>query len=113
MNIAFGMQDRNLIVKIDGEIDHHTSLEIREKIDREYQKRRTKNILFDFTNIHFMDSSGIGVLMGRYRNVATLGGAVALYGVDPQVDRLLSLSGIYKIIKKYDTIEVAIANLNK
>lgn len=111
MNISFYMQERNLIVKIEGEIDHHTSVEIREKVDREYQRKRARNIIFDFSNINFMDSSGIGVLMGRYRNVMILGGGVALYGVRPQVDRILSLSGIYKIMKNYDNIDEAIVNL--
>ncbi len=111
MQIFFRTEDRNLIVTIEGEVDHHTSVEIREKVDREYQKRRTRNIIFDFTNIQFMDSSGIGVLMGRYRNVMILGGNIALYGVGDQVDRVLSVSGIYKIVKNYNTIDEAILNL--
>lgn len=111
MQIFFETQDRNLIVTIEGEVDHHTSVEIRQRVDREFQKRRARNIIFDFTNIHFMDSSGIGVLMGRYRNVMILGGNVALYGVGDQVDRVLSISGIYKIMKTYDTKDEAILNL--
>lgn len=111
MQILFTTQERNLIVKIEGEVDYHTSVELRERVDREYQRRRALNIIFDFSQIHFMDSSGIGVLMGRYRNVMILGGNVALYGVGDQVDRVLALSGIYKIIKNYDTIDEAIVNL--
>lgn len=111
MQILFTMKDRNLIVKIEGEVDHHTSVEIREKVDREYQRKRARNIIFDLSKIQFMDSSGIGVLMGRYRNVMILGGNVALYGVGAQVDRVLSISGIYKIMKNYDSIDEAIANL--
>lgn len=111
MQIHFSIQDRNLIVKIEGEIDHHTSVEIREKVDREYRRKRARNIIFDFSNIQFMDSSGIGVLMGRYRNVMILGGNVALYGVGDQVDRVLSISGIYKIIRNYDSMDEAMANL--
>lgn len=111
MQISFTTQERNLIVTIEGEVDHHTSVEIRERVDREYQRRRARNIIFDFSNIRFMDSSGIGVLMGRYRNVMILGGNVALYGVGDQVDRVLSISGIYKIMKNYDSIDEAIVNL--
>ena len=111
MQMFFAMQERNLIVKIEGEVDYHTSVEIRERVDREYQRRRARNIIFDFSNIQFMDSSGIGVLMGRYRNVMILGGNVALYGVGDQVDRVLSLSGIYKIMKNYDSMDEAIVNL--
>jgi len=112
MKLTFSIKERNLIVKIEGEVDHHTSVEIREKVDREYQRKRAHNIIFDFSNIEFMDSSGIGVLMGRYRNVMILGGNVVLCCVGAQVDRVLSISGIYKIIKNYHSIEDAIENLS-
>ena len=111
MKLTFSTKERNLIVKIEGEVDHHTSVEIREEVDREYQRKRARNIIFDFSNIQFMDSSGIGVLMGRYRNVMILGGNVGLCCVRPQVDRVLAISGIYKIIKNYNSIEDAIENL--
>lgn len=111
MNIEFCMQDNTLIVNLSGEIDHHTSVEIRETVDREYQKRRAKNILFDFSKIIFMDSSGIGLLMGRYRNVSICGGYIALYNVSPKVDQILSISGIYKLMKLYDSREHAFKNL--
>lgn len=111
MKLTFSIKERNLIVKIEGEVDHHTSVEIREKVDREYQRKRARNIIFDFSDIQFMDSSGIGVLMGRYRNVMILGGNVGLCCVGPQVDRVLAISGIYKIIKNYNSIEDAIENL--
>lgn len=111
MQISFTSKDRNLIVTIDGEVDHHTSVEIRERVDREFQRRRARNIIFDLSGIKFMDSSGIGVLMGRYRNVMILGGNVGLYGVEEQLDKLLSISGIYKIMKNYDSIDEAIVSL--
>lgn len=112
MQISFTTQDRNLIVSLDGEIDHHTSIEIRERVDREYQRKRAQNIIFNLSKIQFMDSSGIGVLMGRYRNVKTFGGSIALVGATDQVDKLLAISGIYKIISGYDTMDEAILNLD-
>lgn len=105
------MDGRTLVAILQGEIDHHTCVEIREKIDREFQKRRAKNLLIDFKNIKFMDSSGIGMLMGRYRNVAICGGKVALYNVNPETQKLLNMSGIYKLMKVYESKEEAIANL--
>ncbi|MDU6359112.1 MULTISPECIES: STAS domain-containing protein [Zhenhengia] len=111
MNIEFCMHDTTLIVSLSGEIDHHTSVEIRETVDREYQKRRAKNILFDFSNIVFMDSSGIGLLMGRYRNVSICGGYVGLYNVPTKVDQILNISGIYKLMKLYESKEHAFKSL--
>ncbi|MGL4797901.1 MAG: STAS domain-containing protein [Cellulosilyticaceae bacterium] len=111
MSIEFIMDENTLIVQLRGEIDHHTCVEIRERVDREYQKRRAKNILFDFSAIAFMDSSGIGLLMGRYRNVAICGGNIGVYNVTTKVDKILSLSGIYKLMKQYDTKDQALKNL--
>ncbi|MDA3733852.1 anti-sigma factor antagonist [Niameybacter massiliensis] len=107
MNIEFCMQDTTLIVTLAGEIDHHTSVEIRESVDREYHKRRARNILFDFERVVFMDSSGIGLLMGRYRTVSICGGYVGLYNVSSKVDRILSISGIYKLTRLYESREQA------
>lgn len=111
MEIEFSMQDKTLMVHLIGEIDHHTCVEIRERVDREYQKRRAKNILFDFSHIAFMDSSGIGLLMGRYRSVAICGGNIGIYNVSQKVDRILNLSGIYKLMKNYSDREQALKQL--
>ena len=69
MNILYASKNRTLIVKIMGEIDHCSSKEIKTKTDKEYKRLNNKNILFDLSNVTFMDSSGIGVIMGRYKNV--------------------------------------------
>lgn len=100
-----------LVVTLAGEIDHHTSAEIRERVDREFQKKRAKNIAFDCEQIVFMDSSGIGMLMGRYRNVSVCGGSVALYNVQSNVDKLLAMSGVYKLMRIYNNKKEAIENL--
>lgn len=109
--MTFNMQGFTLIVKLKGEIDHHTSVEIRESVDREYKRKRAKNILFDFNEVEFMDSSGIGMLIGRYRNVAICGGTVALIHVDEHIDKVLNLSGIYKLMKNYKDQEIALNSL--
>lgn len=111
MQIDFNMEESTLLIKLNGEIDHHTSVEIREAIDREYQKRRAKNVLFDFGQVLFMDSSGIGMLMGRYRNVVISGGQVGLLNVDNNIDKVLAISGIYKLMKVYGTKQDALAHL--
>ncbi|MGL4738336.1 MAG: STAS domain-containing protein [Cellulosilyticaceae bacterium] len=100
-----------LVVTLEGEIDHHTSAEIREMVDREFQKKRAKSIAFDCERIIFMDSSGIGMLMGRYRNVAVCGGSVALYNVQSNVDKLLAMSGVYKLMRIYNSKNEVIENL--
>ena len=111
MCIEFHMVERTLVISLEGDIDHHTCVEIRETVDREFQKNRARDLIFDFNNVHFMDSSGIGMLMGRYRNVAICGGAIGIYNVSPEVERILNISGIYKLVKKYASKEEALKTL--
>lgn len=97
MQINYIIARRTLVAKIDGEIDHHSAAAYRRRIDGEFLKTKAINIVFDFTNLNFMDSSGIGLIMGRYKLIKPLGGKVFLVGVSPQLDRILSISGVYKI----------------
>ena len=58
------------------------------------------NILFDCHELDFMDSSGLGLIMGRYKTASSFGGRVVLTGVSPKLDRIFTMSGLYKIIQK-------------
>ena len=96
-----------LIVHLKADLDHHTALAVRESADTLLERSRAKHILFDFTGVEFMDSSGIGVIMGRYRQVIFQGGRVGVMGVGTNVDRIFKLSGLYKIVEQYKTEEEA------
>ena len=108
MQIQHFIIDRTLVVVLEGEIDHHTCVEIRETVEREYQRTRAKNLIFDFEKVNFMDSSGIGMLIGRYRSVAITGGAMALYNVSNEAERLLSMAGIHKLMRSYQNKQEAL-----
>lgn len=92
-----------LVIKLNKELDHHSALVIREKTDKLIDRGSVKNIIFDFEGANFMDSSGIGVIMGRYKRVIICGGRVAVTNVSDSIDRILKLSGLYKIIEKHST----------
>lgn len=98
MEIEYNRQKRCMIVKIVGELDHHSAADVREIIDREMSGGQAKNLMFDFENLEFMDSSGIGVIIGRYKLVTSMGGQVVIAGAKPGVDRILLLSGIHKLM---------------
>ena len=99
MEINLERIQNTLIVKLSGEIDHHSATEIRTKVDNELTFSPIKNIVFDFAGVTFMDSSGIGMVIGRYKQVQARGGKTLIVRARPQVDRLLELSGIKKIIE--------------
>ena len=88
-----------LVVKLSGEIDHHAAPELKERIDREINLRNVINLVMDFDGVSFMDSSGIGVLMGRYKQIKARGGKTMLIRVKPQVDKILEISGIKQILE--------------
>lgn len=80
------------------ELDHSNAIEIRTQIDKNIYLGLAKNVEFDFSKTKFMDSSGIGMIMGRYKLVKPLGGKVILTGETGNVERIIKMSGLYKLI---------------
>ena len=96
----YSLSGDTMVVELANELDHHNSVAIREEIDRHIYSGQIKNIIFDFKNTTFMDSSGIGVILGRHRILKNIGGVIAVTNINKSVDRLLTISGIYKIVEK-------------
>lgn len=99
MDIRMEHVGTTLVVKVGGEIDHHTAAELREEIDREITRHHIKNLIFDLDKLTFMDSSGIGVIIGRYKQIKARGGKTMIIRVKPQVDKILEISGIKKLLE--------------
>jgi len=113
MKIDFEYMDRLLITKINGDIDHHSCEEIRAKIDKEIILKNPKSILWDMEHVGFMDSSGIGVLIGRYKLIANYGGKAGMINIKPQIMRLCEICGLQKIICIYPNKKQAIASIKE
>lgn len=96
-----------LIVKVTGDMDHHNAGTLRSAIDREIRQKPVKNLVFDLGELDFMDSSGIGLILGRYKRIKELEGNVFIAAARPEVERIINLSGLHKIIPLYDTMEKA------
>lgn len=88
-----------LCVQMPKEIDHHNAEAISEKIDQFIVKRNVNHVLFDFSETEFMDSSGIGILVGRYKKVACFQGKIYLIHMNAQIKKILSVSGIAKYME--------------
>lgn len=101
----------NLLIQFKGELDHHSSEIVRQKIDQQYLDHGLKNIILDLRGLTFMDSSGIGLIMGRYKNCLEKKGKMFIVNDNPHVDKMLKMSGLLKIINVYPTIESAIENI--
>lgn len=97
MTVNFNVQQKTLVVTVKGDIDQHTAASLREQIDLRLTHENVRRLVFDFTNLDFMDSSGIGIIIGRYKIMSALGGKVAIAVNKPTVRRLLELSGVRQI----------------
>ena len=92
--VDISYQDDTITAKLFGEIDHHIAPNIRNKIDSECERFRPKILILDFEKVSFMDSSGIGLIMGRYRQISLLGGKLEVINIPPYLERIVALSGI-------------------
>ena len=86
-----------LTAQLIGEIDHHSAVEIRECIDSAVKLIKPKGLTLDFSGVTFMDSSGVGLVMGRYKLMNYFGGSVTVKNVSERNEKILRLSGIEKI----------------
>ena len=98
MKIDFNEKDKLLNLEIDEEIDHHRAENLRRVADYEIQRRNPKRVILDFNNVFFMDSAGIGMLIGRYKTMKMLGGETKLINVKPSIKKIFEMCGLLKII---------------
>ena len=98
MHINFSNEKGKLYAKIVGEIDHHSAVEIKDSVDSKVICEGISTLVFDLTELAFMDSSGIGAIIGRYKLMKSLGGQMYIISSNKSVDKLLTLSGITEII---------------
>lgn len=98
MEELFQVKGSILTIRIPEELDHHSAEKIREGSERILEGQRIREVIFDFGDTRFMDSSGIGMIMGRYRSMNQMGGSVRAVHVKERVAKILQLSGIYKVI---------------
>lgn len=102
MNIKmedFQIIDNCLMVKLPEEVDHYRATYICEKADKYILQDEVQHVVFDFEDTRFMDSSGIGIIMGRYRKIACFGGKVYVIHVDRQIKKMLTMSGLTKVVE--------------
>ena len=105
MELFLSGRYRALIVRLTGELDDRAAAKIRESVDRELIRTGAVNVAFDMSGVTFMDSAGLGVIMGRAKITESLGGSVIVYGARDNVQRLLTMSGLGGIVTIADTLE--------
>ena len=102
MGIIFYVESDTLIAVLSGEIDHHVTEKLRNDIDSEMAMCDTKDLIFDFRDVVFMDSSGIGMVLGRYKKVHNAGGRVTIRNAGKLVKQILEMSGVFTLMEYED-----------
>lgn len=108
MNINFSVRGNALVVSVRGELDQHNASHLREQIDMRIAHTAVKRLVFDFSELDFMDSSGIGIIIGRYKLMRAVSGTVSIVNGKSSIGKILQLSGIRRIVKVYDTLSDAL-----
>ncbi len=94
MNVKFSFAAGELTANLSGDIDHHTARDMRRRIDGEIERLHPSLLILDFSTVQFMDSSAIGLIMGRYRLMQLTGGYIRVSNIPKHLKRLIELSGI-------------------
>lgn len=93
------IRNRTLTILLPKEIDDHVALILRNELDRQISMQKTDQIIFDFSETEFMDSSGIGMILGRYKKMQFMKGSVKVINASERIIGAMEMSGLHKIIK--------------
>ncbi len=97
MDVKISADNAVTTVYLSGELDHHNATPLRERVDTLITQRRPQKIVLDFGGITFMDSSGIGFVMGRYKLITSLGGTLQVIGATPRMEKVMRLAGLERL----------------
>lgn len=104
----FLIKENILIVRLSGELDHHEAKQLREKWQTVLFENDVHHVIVNFSEVTFMDSSGLGVILGRYKEVLQLGGKLVICSVNQSIKRLFEMSGILKIVQLEENEQFAL-----
>ena len=107
MESKYYENNKTLILKITEEVDEHTAQKIRGKADYEIKRYMPKKVIFDFDSVTFMDSAGIGLIIGRYKLANIIGARVELKNLSSSVRKIFDMSGLFRLVPevKQDKME--------
>ncbi|GAA0481558.1 anti-sigma F factor antagonist [Virgibacillus sp. MSP4-1] len=111
LSVQFESKHQVLLVRLTGELDHHTSEDLKQQWQSEMKKSDIQHVVVNLEDLSFMDSSGLGVMLGRYKEVQELGGEMVVCSISPSVKRLFELSGLFKIVRLEEDEAEALKNL--
>lgn len=100
-----------LIVRLSGELDHHSAQTVKVTLEEAIERGNVHHIILSLRHLSFMDSSGLGVILGRYKQITKRGGKMVVCEVNQTIYRLFELSGLFKILPIEDNERNALSSL--
>ena len=108
MDDPYVVKGNCLIIHLDKELDHHLTEQLRSPVDEIIDRRGIRYVIMDFENKSFMDSSGIGFIMGRYKKIAPCKGKIYVANLGRGRERIFKIAGLYTITVEKDSVEAAL-----
>jgi stage II sporulation protein AA (anti-sigma F factor antagonist) len=107
VNVKHFVEEKVLVFEITEELDHHITEIIRRRIDYEIQRFMPKRVILDFNRVVFMDSAGVGLVIGRYKTASSYGTKLEMINVNSKIRRVFEMSGVLKIIPIIEELKIA------
>ena len=99
MEVSVKCEARHICIRLSGELDHHSAKGLLRRLDQEIEKALPTQLTLDLSGVTFMDSSGIGLIMGRHRSMESIGGEVIVRNPPQHIRRVMRLSGMERIAR--------------
>ncbi len=100
MQVSAKINNNTLILSLEGELDQHTASYVKTLLDEHLSQNVVKQVIFDLKNLEFMDSTGIGVLIGRYKKMKEKNVPIFILNPSSHIDKILNMTAIYQIMPK-------------
>ncbi|MBQ6266590.1 MAG: anti-sigma factor antagonist [Clostridia bacterium] len=98
MSVKLSSAPQRLTIALGGEVDHHTAAAMRLEADAAIEAKLAPKVRLDFCDVTFMDSSGVGFVLGRYRLVSSYGGQVEVTGLEPRLYKMMRMAGLERFV---------------
>ncbi len=108
MESEYSRKEKTLLIRITEEVDHHSTERLRRKMDNEITRYMPRKVVLDFEGVSFMDSAGIGMIIGRYKTANLLGGTVEMKNVKPSIKKIFEMSGLLRLVPIRDVDQEAV-----
>ena len=113
MEIIYEISGNTLVAGLFGEMDHHGAERVRRDIDEMMETYEARHLVFDFSKVTFMDSAGIGIVLGRYKKLNPEGGCVVITQCSQKILTILNMAGVFSIMKYMESKQEALEYLQR